>query len=170
MHPYPSSLYVPLTLCLTSKHRILIPPAWLSRLADPSASDLKTAATPPPISSPEYVSGFQAALTSQETAKLKELNPNEDMKTVSEARLLANSSCTAPGPADIVKDRENSSKRPSSSDVPPERVAIHAKQGQAHPQKSLLEPFWHDLDDDEGQPQQVQPGHDRRASQVVPVQ
>lgn len=102
---------------MASKHRILIPPAWPNRLDDPSVTDLKSA-TPPAISSPEYVSKLEAALTPEDSAKLRELDPND---TVSEARLLARSSSTPPNPAGLLKDRENSTKHSSSSsDIPPE--------------------------------------------------
>ncbi|KAH8911831.1 hypothetical protein BR93DRAFT_963056 [Coniochaeta sp. PMI_546] len=104
---------------MASKHRILIPPAWPSRLADPSAIDLKTA-TPPAISSPEYVSKLEAALTPEESAKLQELDPND---TRSEIRLLARPTSTQPSTAGLLKDRENSTKHSSSSsDVPPEKI------------------------------------------------
>lgn len=127
---------------MASKHRVLNPPPWPSRLADPSATDLKTA-TPPAISSPEYVTKLEAALNPEETAKLKELDPND---TRSEARLLARSSSTPPSPAVLLRDRENSAKHSSSSsDVPQEKVQSSRVQNricldpQMHPNQSHSE-------------------------------
>lgn len=116
---------------MASRHRILIPPAWPNRRVD-SRSDLKTAPTPPAISTPEYVSKLEAALTPEQTAKLKELDPNDRL---SEVRLLARSSSTPPSPVEVLKDRENSSKRSSSSDVPPERVTAAPKKDTAQPSR-----------------------------------
>ncbi|OIW23615.1 hypothetical protein CONLIGDRAFT_686541 [Coniochaeta ligniaria NRRL 30616] len=127
---------------MASKHRILIPPAWPSRLADPSAIDLKTA-TPPAISSQEYVSKLDATLSLEETAKLKELDPND---TRSETRLPARSSSPPASPVGLVKDRENSTKHSSSSsDVPPEKIQSSRIQNrvcldpQMHPNQSHSE-------------------------------
>jgi hypothetical protein len=117
-----------LYITMASKHHILIPP-WPTRLGDPSVTDLKSA-TPPALSSPDYVGKLEAALNPGETAKLKELDPND---TVSEARLLAHSSSTPPGFAGLLKDRENSTKHSSSSsDVPPETV-LAADNDKDHP-------------------------------------
>ncbi|KAJ9141616.1 hypothetical protein NKR19_g7381 [Coniochaeta hoffmannii] len=127
---------------MASKHHILIPPTWPNRLADPLSTDLKSA-TPPAISSPDYVSKLEAALTPDETSKLKELDPND---TVSEARLLARSSSTPPSPVGLLKDRENSTKySSSSSDIPPETVKPKPLQNrvcldpQMHPNQSHSE-------------------------------
>lgn len=131
----------------------MVPPAWANHLVDPSATDLKSA-TPPAISSPEYVSKLEATLTPEESAKLKELDPNG---TVPEARLLARSSSTPPSSAGRFKDRENSSKHSSSSsDVPPEMLKPSKILAET-PQKSPLDCSWHDLaaEGDKGQPPEM---------------